>query len=42
MAEQLLAQFIPFVFLMDSTVMNIGLSGIAIFYENKNTPSAPS
>jgi fluoroquinolone transport system permease protein len=30
-----LAQFIPFIFLMDSTVMNISLIGTAIFYEKQ-------
>jgi len=35
MDKQLLAQFIPFVFLVDSTVMNIGLIGTAIFYEQQ-------
>jgi fluoroquinolone transport system permease protein len=35
MNKQQLAQFIPFVFLMDCTVMNIGLIGTAIFYEKQ-------
>jgi fluoroquinolone transport system permease protein len=35
MDKHQLAQFIPFIFLMDATVMNMGLIGTAIFYEKQ-------